>query len=193
MPMMPSGPWASAMLLLALSAASRSSAASPVPTNLLRSRQVKASATTASVSAGTPRCHRRVTHPPGCHCLCPWTLTHGIATVPKLSMVLGHEEPPDHLLPHALVVHAQRQHAQPVLVVTGEGVAVLPGAWGQHVVSPGRARVPRLDAWVPGGRSPRRDTLTCPVLLQVVLEPGHQRALGAGWGTGGPQPQQVQC
>lgn len=52
-------------------------------------------------------------------------------------MVLGREEPPDHLLPHPLVVHTQRQHAQPVLVVTGEGVAVPLGAWGQRVVSPG--------------------------------------------------------
>lgn len=36
--------------------------------------------------------------------------------------------------------------------------------------------------------------LTCPVLLQVVLQPRHQRALGlrVRWGTSGPQPQQVQ-
>lgn len=68
---------------------------------------------------------------PGCHHLCPWALTHKIAMVPEPSIVLGREEPPDHPLPHPLVVHTQRQHAQPILVVSGEGVAVLPGAWGQ--------------------------------------------------------------
>lgn len=192
MPMMPSEPWASAMLLLAPCAASRSSAASSLPTNLLCSRQVKANATTASVSAGTARCHPGVTHPAGRHRPCPWALTHGVASVPEFSVVLGREEPPDHLLPQPLVVHAQRQHAQPVLVVTGDGVAVPPGAWGQRVVSPGPAGASRLHVWVPGGRSPHRDTLTCPVLLQVVLEPRHQRAMGTGRGTGGPQPQQVQ-
>lgn len=71
------------------------------------------------------------------------TLTHGAAAgVPKPAVVLGCQEPADHLLPHPFAVDAQRQHAQAVLVVTGEGVAMLPGSWGRGVVSPGRADGP---------------------------------------------------
>lgn len=130
MPKKPSGPCASTILLLTSRLAARSSAASLDRTSRCRSRQVKASAATAAVSAGTlvsPAPARGAVHPPrGAHrpALALGPLTRG---VPEPAVVLSRQEPADHLLPHPLAVDTQRQHAQAVLVVTGEGSAVVPG------------------------------------------------------------------
>lgn len=74
-------------------------------------------------------------------------------------MLLGRQEPADHLLPHPLAVDTQRQHAQAVLVVTGEGAAVVPGAWGQGIVSRGPVGGPPWQHtpagwWVPATVAP---------------------------------------
>jgi len=121
-------------------------------------------------------------------CVSPGPLTHSAAAgVREHAVPLGCQEPADHLLPHPLAVDAQRQHAQPVLVVTGERVPVPPGAWGRGVASPAAPRRHAAGAWAGAA-------LTGPVLLQVELQPGHQHAVGTrlGRGAGGPQPQQVQ-
>lgn len=131
-PMRPSALCASTSLALALRTAARSSAASLALMCFSFFRQAKANATTASVSVGMAVLPQMLRAHPMYPFASLLTLTHSIAIcMPKALVLLGHQQPLDHLLTHPLVVDTESQHAQAILVVTGERMAVMPGAWGQ--------------------------------------------------------------
>ena len=136
-PMRPSALCASTSLALVLCTAVRSSAASPALMCCSFFRQAKANAATASVSAGMAVSPQMLHNHPKVDPLFGslLSLTHSIAIhVPKAPVLLGHQQPLDHLLTHPLAVDTESQHTQAVLVVTGERMAVMPGAWGQSTV-----------------------------------------------------------